>query len=116
MIGKCSRIWKRRWTRLLYDNFLIIYFFSSQLILLGCRHPVVEEFHAQIGRQFVKNDCNLNPGRHFWFITGPNMGGKSTFLRQSAIAVILAQAGSFVPADSMSLGIVDAIFTRVFNI
>lgn len=79
------------------------------------RHPVVEAIQCdQHGEGFVANDCNLNPSCRFAFITGPNMGGKSTFLRQNALFAIMAQAGSFVPADHAEIGIVDAVFTRVF--
>lgn len=89
---------------------------SSNMIfqITGGRHPVVEEMHAlSTGRSFTKNDCCLDASQRFWLITGPNMGGKSTFLRQNAIAVILAQIGSFVPANSMTFSLVDSIFTRV---
>ncbi len=75
------------------------------------RHPVVE---ALIGPAFVPNDLRTEPARaRFILLTGPNMGGKSTYLRQSALIVILAQIGSFVPAKSATLGIVDRIFTRI---
>lgn len=79
------------------------------------RHPVVEAIQSdQHGEGFVANDCNLNPTCRFAFMTGPNMGGKSTFLRQNALFAIMAQAGSYVPADRAEIGIVDAVFTRVF--
>lgn len=74
------------------------------------RHPVVES--AQTDR-FIANDCALTDNASTWIITGPNMGGKSTFLRQNAIIQIMAQAGSFVPATSAQLPIVDRIFTRI---
>ena len=76
------------------------------------RHPVVE---AVIGRgRFVANDCALDAdGERLALITGPNMAGKSTYIRQVAVAVILAQAGSYVPADAARVGIVDRVFTRV---
>src|SRR5262249_33118303 len=82
----------------------------------GGRHPVVEQ--ALISEPFIANDCDLSPegeakaGR-IYLITGPNMGGKSTFLRQNALIAILAQAGSFVPAASARLGVVDRLFSRV---
>jgi DNA mismatch repair protein MutS len=80
------------------------------------RHPVVEAALEQAhAGPFVPNDCNLSPdaaGR-LWLVTGPNMAGKSTFLRQNALIAILAQAGSFVPADSAHIGIVDRLFSRV---
>jgi DNA mismatch repair protein MutS len=73
------------------------------------RHPVVEK---QI-EQFIANDINLNEATKFILITGPNMGGKSTYMRQTAIIVLLAYCGSFVPADSATLGPIDRIFTRI---
>jgi len=83
------------------------------LELEGGRHPVVEEALAQEGERFVANDCALGLGDRLWLITGPNMGGKSTFLRQVAIAALLAQAGSYVPAAKARIGIVDRLFSRV---
>ncbi|MCS6987229.1 MAG: DNA mismatch repair protein MutS [Sphingomonadaceae bacterium] len=77
------------------------------------RHPAVEEALRRTGQAFVPNDCRLeDPGR-CWLVTGPNMGGKSTFLRQNALIAILAQAGSFVPAAFARIGIVDRLFSRV---
>ena len=78
------------------------------------RHPVVEAALAA-GREadFVPNDCNLAPDQRLWLVTGPNMAGKSTFLRQSALIVVLAQAGSFVPAEAARIGVVDRLFSRV---
>ena len=80
------------------------------------RHPVVEAaLHQNHTGDFVPNDCDLSPdgsGR-LWLVTGPNMAGKSTFLRQNALIAILAQAGSFVPADEAHIGIVDRLFSRV---
>ncbi len=77
------------------------------------RHPVVESAVAASGGRFVANDCNLGPHDRLWLVTGPNMGGKSTFLRQNAAILILAQAGSFVPAASATLGLCDRLFSRV---
>jgi DNA mismatch repair protein MutS len=79
------------------------------------RHPVVEAMLAQSGgAPFVANDCGLaGDGRRVWLLTGPNMAGKSTFLRQNALIVIMAQMGSFVPAKSAHLGVVDRLFSRV---
>lgn len=78
------------------------------------RHPVVEAALARArGPAFVPNDCDLSPGRRLCLLTGPNMAGKSTFLRQNALVVILAQAGLFVPAESARLGLVDRLFSRV---
>jgi DNA mismatch repair protein MutS len=80
----------------------------------GGRHPVVEAALARQGSGgFVPNDCELGPHRRLWLLTGPNMAGKSTFLRQNALISVMAQAGSFVPARSASLGIVDRLFSRV---
>ncbi|TPX47459.1 hypothetical protein SeLEV6574_g02653 [Synchytrium endobioticum] len=79
----------------------------------GGRHPVVEVSQRERGIHFVKNDCLVGNDERIWLLTGPNMGGKSTFLRQCALMSIMAQAGSFVAADSARLGIVDAIFCRV---
>jgi DNA mismatch repair protein MutS len=75
----------------------------------GARHPVVE---GEL-EQFVANDCTLGPGRRLLVITGPNMGGKSTYMRSIALIALLAYAGSFVPADSARLGPVDRILTRI---
>ena len=68
------------------------------LDIRGGRHPVVEGALGKAGQRFVANDCSLGPDDRLWLITGPNMGGKSTFLRQNALILLLAQAGSFVPA------------------
>ena len=85
----------------------------SCLEIEGGRHPVVEAAVAAAGGRFVANDCRLSPDDRLWLVTGPNMGGKSTFLRQNAAIAILAQAGGFVPAASATLGIVDRLFSRV---
>lgn len=77
------------------------------------RHPVVEAALAKSGSRFVANNVMLRPDSRLWLVTGPNMGGKSTFLRQNAVIAVLAQAGSFVPADSATLGLVDRLFSRV---
>ncbi|MHA6722192.1 DNA mismatch repair protein MutS [Sphingomonas sp. RS2018] len=79
----------------------------------GGRHPVVESAVAKSGERFVANDCSLSEHSRLWLVTGPNMGGKSTFLRQNAIIAVLAQAGSFVPATRATLGVVDRLFSRV---
>jgi DNA mismatch repair protein MutS len=73
------------------------------------RHPVVE---GQIER-FIANDCDLNEARKFLLVTGPNMGGKSTYMRQVALIVLLAYVGSYVPAASATIGPIDRIFTRI---
>ncbi|CAK4148265.1 unnamed protein product [Aphanomyces euteiches] len=77
------------------------------------RHLVVESAHEATNRSFVPNSVHLDPSTSCWIITGPNMGGKSTFLRQAAHLVILAQMGSFVPAISAEIGVVDRLFSRV---
>ncbi len=80
------------------------------------RHPVVERALRRTGESFVANDCRLSDGSGdaaIWLITGPNMAGKSTFLRQNALIALLAQAGSFVPADSAHIGLVSQLFSRV---
>ena len=79
----------------------------------GGRHPVVEAALARAGERFVANDCALGPSDRLWLIGGPNMGGKSTFLRQNALILLMAQAGSFVPASSATIGIADRLFSRV---
>jgi DNA mismatch repair protein MutS len=79
----------------------------------GGRHPVVEAALRESGERFVANDLAMGPNDRLWLITGPNMGGKSTFLRQAALIAVLAQAGSFVPAGSARIGIVDRLFSRV---
>ncbi|WP_052025936.1 DNA mismatch repair protein MutS [Phyllobacterium sp. YR531] len=86
--------------------------------IVAGRHPVVEQsLRRKAANPFVANDCNLSPltsGKGaIWLLTGPNMGGKSTFLRQNALIAILAQMGSFVPAGSAHIGIVDRLFSRV---
>ncbi|MEK7688333.1 MAG: DNA mismatch repair protein MutS, partial [Pseudomonadota bacterium] len=83
-------------------------------VLKGARHPVVEAaLMRQGGPGFVPNDCDLGAERRLWLLTGPNMAGKSTFLRQNALIAVMAQAGSFVPAEAATIGIVDRLFSRV---
>ncbi len=79
------------------------------------RHPVVEHAlrSAAEPQSFVPNDCDLSGDQRLWLLTGPNMAGKSTFLRQNALIALLAQAGCFVPADSAVIGVVDRLFSRV---
>ena len=79
----------------------------------GGRHPVVEAAVQRSGERFVANDCVLSETSRLWLVTGPNMGGKSTFLRQNALIAVLAQAGSYVPATRAELGLVDKLFSRV---
>jgi DNA mismatch repair protein MutS len=86
---------------------------QSCLEIDGGRHPVVESALREAGERFIANDLSLGPADRLWLITGPNMGGQSTFLRQTALIAVLAQAGSFVPASRARVGIVDRLFSRV---
>jgi DNA mismatch repair protein MutS len=102
---------------------------SLAFAISGGRHPVVEQALATDGGPFVANDCDLSPpppthspplageGREragrIWLVTGPNMAGKSTFLRQNALIAVLAQMGSFVPARVAHIGVIDRLFSRV---
>ncbi len=83
---------------------------AGELILAGARHPMLE---ARMGRECIPNDLAMDRARPMAVVTGPNMGGKSTFLRTAALLVVLAQVGSFVPAELMRFGLVDRIFTRI---
>lgn len=97
------------WTRPKVDN-------SRAFHVEGGRHPVVEQaLRQQGGETFVANDCDLTAqdGAAVWLLTGPNMAGKSTFLRQNALIALLAQMGSYVPADGAHIGIVSQLFSRV---
>ncbi len=96
---------------------------SLAFLITGGRHPVVEQVLGSDGGPFIANDCDLSPpalagegvataGR-IWLITGPNMAGKSTFLRQNALIAVLAQMGSYVPARTAHIGVVDRLFSRV---
>ncbi len=97
----------RRYVRPVVDN-------SVAFEITQGRHPVVEAaLEAAHSGSFVANDCDLAPDRRLWLVTGPNMAGKSTFLRQNAVIAILAQTGSFVPAEGARIGIVDRLFSRV---
>lgn len=80
--------------------------------IVGGRHPVVEAALRETSGSFVANDCDLSDGK-IWLLTGPNMAGKSTFLRQNALIVLLAQIGSYVPASKATIGIVSQLFSRV---
>ena len=87
---------------------------SLDFAVIGGRHPVVEKaIREQSDAQFVANDCDLSEDQRLWLITGPNMAGKSTFLRQNALIAVLAQMGSYVPAKSATIGVVDRLFSRV---
>jgi DNA mismatch repair protein MutS len=99
-----------QWTRPILDD-------STRFDITGGRHPVVEAaLQKQSGAPFIANDCSLSEGEeqaHVWLLTGPNMAGKSTFLRQNALIALLAQSGAFVPAAEARLGIVSQLFSRV---
>jgi DNA mismatch repair protein MutS len=87
---------------------------TGELLIVGGRHPVIEELLRQRGERFVPNDLCFDPDRQqLLLITGPNMGGKSTYLRQAALIVLMAQMGSFVPARQAKLPVTDRIFTRI---
>jgi DNA mismatch repair protein MutS len=88
---------------------------TVDFVIEGGRHPVVEQ---ALSDPFVANDCDLSPPKdgkagRIWLLTGPNMGGKSTFLRQNALIAVLAQMGSFVPAKRAKIGVMDRLFSRV---
>ena len=91
---------------------------SLSFAIEGGRHPVVEQALRRGGQPFIANACDLSPGPgqksgQIWLVTGPNMAGKSTFLRQNALIALMAQIGSFVPASRARIGIVDRLFSRV---
>ena len=87
---------------------------EADFAIAGGRHPVVEAaLRRQGGSGFVPNDCDLGSDRRLWLLTGPNMAGKSTFLRQNALIAVMAQDGSFVPARQATIGLVDRLFSRV---
>jgi DNA mismatch repair protein MutS len=88
---------------------------SLKFNITAGRHPVVEAMAEAEHQSFIANDCDLSGDEagKLWLITGPNMGGKSTFLRQNALIAILAQTGSYVPAEAAEIGIVDRLFSRV---
>jgi len=87
---------------------------SGELLIVAGRHAVIEQLLVERGERFVPNDLFLNDSSHqILLITGPNMGGKSTYLRQAALIVLMAQMGSFVPATQARLPIIDRIFTRI---
>ncbi len=88
---------------------------SRDFAIEGGRHPVVEAALRKTGAPFVANNCDLSGGdaASIWLLTGPNMAGKSTFLRQNALIALLAQMGSFVPADAARIGLVSQLFSRV---
>jgi DNA mismatch repair protein MutS len=94
------------WTRPKVDT-------STAFEISNGRHPVVEAALARQREAFIANGCDLGENQRLWLITGPNMAGKSTFLRQNALIAVLAQMGSFVPASSAHIGLVDRLFSRV---
>jgi DNA mismatch repair protein MutS len=104
--GNAERAAEGDWTRPAITE-------DETLAITAGRHPVVEAALARSGERFVANDCALAPASRLWLIGGPNMGGKSTFLRQNALIVLLAQAGCFVPAEAATIGLVDRLFSRV---
>jgi len=85
---------------------------SRDFVITAGRHPVVEQALRRAGTPFVANDCDLRDAP-IWLLTGPNMAGKSTYLRQNALVAILAQIGAYVPASAARIGIVSQIFSRV---
>ena len=97
---------EKQWTRPILNNT-----FAHKVV--GGRHPTVEGGLEEEGRSFITNDCFVGEVQRTWLITGPNMAGKSTFLRQNALITILAQVGSYVPAEYAEIGLVDQIFSRV---
>lgn len=86
---------------------------NKRLEIIGGRHPVVEISIKKQGEEFISNDCILNESKLMQLITGPNMGGKSTYLRQNALIILLAHMGGYVPAQQANIAIVDQIFSRV---
>lgn len=84
---------------------------NGNIFIKNGRHPVIEQ--VSLSHEFVPNDCEMDNAKKFFLITGPNMGGKSTYLRQVALIVLMAQIGSYVPAEIAKICIVDRIFTRV---
>jgi DNA mismatch repair protein MutS len=94
---------RENWTRPSLD-------YSKDFTIIAGYHPLVK---LSLGADFTTNDTRLKGEDRIWLITGPNMAGKSTFLRQNALICILAQMGSFVPAKSVKIGIVDKLFTRI---
>ena len=93
------------WVRPLVDD-------SRAFMISGGRHPVVESANRRTGNTFIPNNCEIDNGG-IWLLTGPNMAGKSTFLRQNALIAMLAQMGSFVPARQAHIGLVTQLFSRV---
>lgn len=86
---------------------------DTEFKIEGGRHPVVEQALRKESIAFIANDSDFAPGQKLWLLTGPNMAGKSTFLRQNAVIAILAQTGCYVPARTATIGLVDKVFSRV---
>ncbi len=97
---------KNNYVRPIVDN-------SLEFKIKAGRHPIIEKSLNKEKQEFISNDCSLFGKQNLWLITGPNMAGKSTFLRQNALITIMAQMGSYVPAGSAHFGVVDKIFSRV---
>ncbi len=98
---------KNNYNRPIVDN-------SLEFEIKGGRHPVVEQaIKSNENAEFISNNCNLNESSNLWLLTGPNMAGKSTFLRQNALIALMAQIGIYVPADKAHIGIIDRLFSRV---
>ena len=97
---------ENNWTRPILTD-------GTDFEIVGGRHPVVEAALKKEKQPFIPNDCVMGEGKTLWLLTGPNMAGKSTFLRQNALIAIMAQIGCFVPADSAKIGLIDRIFSRV---
>jgi len=97
---------ERRYTRPVFAD-------DGEMQIIGGRHPVVEQLAEREAQRFIPNDLYLNNQQFVAVITGPNMGGKSTYLRQAALIAILAQMGSFVPAESARLPLIDRVYTRI---
>lgn len=97
---------EQTWVRPTIDN-------STSHKVIGGRHPTVKLGLEEQGRSFVSNDLILDQTEQTWLVTGPNMAGKSTFLRQNALITILAQVGSYVPAEHAEIGLVDQLFSRI---
>ncbi len=110
LAGFAESALKRNWCK---PEFAVSDGSTARLLIEGGRHPVVENELAHSAETFIANDCQLAENRRLLLITGPNMGGKSTYMRQVALIALLAHIGSFVPADRCVLGPLDRIFTRI---
>ncbi len=104
--GLAEKAAQESWVRPQVDD-------DSAFDITAGRHPVVEAALKRAHTAFAPNDCDLGNEKRLWLVTGPNMAGKSTFLRQNALIAILAQTGSFVPARAAHIGVIDRLFSRV---